>query len=215
MGKATHMGITTWEPVSISSITIKTVMGISISFSISISRPLAIMKTRITKGSGPNIAGSMSWVPSNSKRMPKSNNTMRLSRPLAEVSMVSIKSIAVSWIAESWIANIRAGKGIWMVSNPKTISAISIVTIVGISISLGISLGISLRYGFSFSIGVSVSLAKMVRKTLDSLVDIAVSCAMVSNSWSIAISTGITITMAIQTTVTSIQTIESVSISIC
>jgi hypothetical protein len=211
MSKAAHMGVTTWEPVSISSITIKTVMGISISFSIGISRPLAIMKTRITKGSGPNIAGSMSWVPSNSKRMPKSNNTMRLSRPLAEVSMVSIKSIAVSWIAESGIANIRAGKGIWMVRNAKTISAISIVTIVSISISLGISL----RYGFSFSIGISVSLAKMMRKTLDSLVDIAVSCAMVSNSWSIAISTGITITMAIQTTVTSIQTIESVSISIC
>merc|ERR1712179_370146 len=207
MGKAAHMGITTWEPVSISSISIKTVMGISISFS----RPLAVMKTRIPKGSGPNIAGSMAWVPSNSKRMPKSNNTMRLSRPLAEVSMVSIKSIAVSWIVVSWIANIRAGKGIWMVRNAKTISAISIVTIVGISISLSISL----RCGFSFSIGISVSLAKMVRKTLDSLVDIAVSCAMVGNSWSIAISTGITITMAIQTTVTSIRTIESISISIC
>jgi hypothetical protein len=209
MGKATHVGITTWEPVSISSITIKTVMGISISFSIGISGPLAIMKTRIPKGSGPNIAGSMSWVPSNSKRMCKSNNTMRLSRPLAEVSMVSIKSITISWIAESWIANIRAGKGIWMVSNPKTISAISIVTIVSISISLGISI----RCGFSFSIGISVSLAKMVRKTLDTLVDIAMSCAMVSNSWSISISTGIAKT--IQTTVTSIHTIESISISIC
>merc|ERR1712083_1109829 len=135
------------------------------------------MKTRIPKGSGPNIAGSM-----------------------------SIKSIAVGWIAESWIANIRVGQGIWMVRNPKTISTISIVTIVSISISLGISL----RCGFRFSIGISVSLAKMVRKTLDTLVDIAVSCAMVSNSWPIAISTGIT--KAIQTTVTSIQTIESVSI---
>merc|ERR1712012_1477698 len=141
------MGIATWKPISIASIAIQTIVsiGISVSISISISRPLAIMETRITKDSATNIAGSRSRVPGNTDWVQRSNDTMglRLSRPLAEMSKgMSVISVSIAWISINSWAYITAGKTVWVVGNPKTISIITIVSIsIGSSISIRSSIG--------------------------------------------------------------------------
>ena len=202
------MGIATWIPVSIPSISIQTIVSISIGISvgISISRPLAIMETRITKDSATNIAGSVSRVPGNTDWVvQRSNNTMglRLSRPLAEVSKgVSVISISIAWISINSWAYITAGKTVWVVGNPKTISIITIVSI---------SIGISIRSSISISIG--IPLAKVVWEALDASMAEAKTSAVMGNTRSIAISTSIRKT--IKTTIASINTIKSIRISIC
>jgi len=210
VGKTSHMGIATGIPVSISSISIQTVVsiGISIGISISISRPFAIMETWITKDSATNIAGSRSRVPGNTDWVvQRSNDTMglRLSRPLAEVSKgMSVISISIAWISINSWAYITAGKTVWVVGNPKTISIITIV-------SISISIGISIRSSISISIG--IPLAKVVWEALDASMAEAKTSAVMGNTGSIAISTSIRKT--IKTTIASINTIKSIRISIC
>ena len=202
------MGIATWIPVSIPSISIQTIVSISIGIGISIgiSRPFAIMETWITKDSATNIAGSVSRVPGNTDWVvQRSNNTMglRLSRPLAEVSKgVSVISISIAWISINSWAYITAGKTVWVVGNPKTISIITIVSI---------SIGISIRSSISISIG--IPFAKVVWEALDASVAEAKTSAVMGNTRSIAISTSIRKT--IKTTIASINTIKSIRISIC
>jgi len=210
VGKTSHMGIATWIPVSIPSISIQTIVsigiGISIGISISISRPFAIMETWITKDSATNIAGSRSRVPGNTDWVvQRSNNTMglRLSRPLAEVSKgMSVISISIAWVSINSWAYITAGKTVWVVGNPKTISIITIVSI---------SIGISIRSSISISIG--IPLAKVVGQALDASMAEAKTSAVMGNTRSIAISTSIRKT--IKTTIASINTIKSIRISIC
>jgi len=210
VGKTSHMGIATWKPVSIASISIQTIVSISISIGvgigISISRPFAIMETRITKDSATNIAGSRSRVSGNTDWVvQRSNDTMgfRLSRPLAEVSKgVSVISISIAWVSINSWAYITAGKTVWVVGNPKTIS---IITIVSISIGSGISI--------RRSISIGIPLAKVVWQTLDASVAEAKTSAMMGNTRPIAISTSIRKT--IKTTISSINPIKSIRISIC
>jgi len=208
VGKTSHMGIATWIPVSIPSISIQTIVSISIGIGISIgiSRPFAIMETWITKDSATNIAGSRSRVPGNTDWVvQRSNDTMgfRLSRPLAEVSKgMSVISISIAWISINSWAYITAGKTVWVVGNPKTIS---IITIVSISIGSGISI--------RRSISIGIPLAKVVWETLDTSMAEAKTSAMMGNTGSIAISTSIRQT--IKTTIASINTIKSIRISIC
>merc|ERR1711937_448393 len=110
------MGIATWKPVSIPSIAIQTVVGISIGVGIGIS----------------------------------------ISRPLAKVSKgMSVISVSIARISINSWAYITAGKTVWVVGNPKTIS---IITIVSISIRSGIS------------IGIGIPLAKVVWEALDASV---------------------------------------------
>ena len=202
------MGIATWIPVSIPSISIQTIVSISIGIGISIgiSRPFAIMETWITKDSATNIAGSRSRVPGNTDWVvQRSNNTMglRLSRPLAEVSKgMSVISISIAWISINSWAYITAGKTVWVVGNPKTIS---IITIVSISIGSGISI--------RRSIGIGIPLAKVVGQALDASMAEAKTSAVMGNAGSIAISTSIRKT--IKTTIASINTIKSIRTSIC
>jgi len=206
VGKTSHMGIATWIPVSIPSISIQTIVSISIGIGISIgiSRPFAIMETWITKDSATNIAGSRSRVPGNTDWVvQRSNDTMgfRLSRPLAEVSKgMSVISISIAWISINSWAYITAGKTVWVVGNPKTIS---IITIVSISIGSGISIRRS----------IGIPLAKVVWEALDTSMAEAKTSAVMGNTGSIAISTSIRKT--IKTTIASINTIKSIRISIC
>merc|ERR1719430_224926 len=151
-------------------------ISIGISISISISRPLAIMKTRIAKDCATNIAGGSSRVSGNTYWVKGSNDTMglRLSRPLAEMSKgVSIKSISIARISINSWAYITAGKTIWVVCNPETISIITIV-----SICVSISIGISIRC----SISIRISLAKVVWQALDTSVAEAKSSAVMCDT---------------------------------
>merc|ERR1711970_1551620 len=103
-------------------------------------------------------------VSSNTDWVKRSNDTMglRLSRPLAEMSKgVSIKSISIARISINSWAYITAGKTVWVMGNPKTISIITIMSI---------------------SVGISIALAKVVWQALDTSVAEAKSSAVMCDA---------------------------------